>query len=68
MDLADRVGQLQASLLGSSSLDKVIITFQGAKLSDATVTGTLKSAVLRGLFQVVRACELRGALAGSLVV
>lgn len=54
VDLADRVGQLQASLLGQSALEKVIVTFQGAKLSDATVTGTLKSAILRGLFQVVR--------------
>jgi D-isomer specific 2-hydroxyacid dehydrogenase, NAD binding domain len=53
VDLADRVGQLQASLLGQSPLDKVLITFQGAKLSDSTVAGTLKNAVLRGLFQVV---------------
>ena len=56
VDLADRIGQVQASALGKAQLEKVIITFQGAKLSDSTVTSTLKSAVLRGLFQVVRSC------------
>ena len=52
MDVADRLGQIQAQLLGVT-LEKVVITFQGPRFTDPSVSSVLRTAVLRGLLSVV---------------
>ena len=49
MQLAEKLGSLQAQLLGKSKLDRFTIIFSGKDVADATVSKVLGDAAMKGL-------------------